>query len=279
MVDFTGGIVEVINLKPEPTSLFDDLMKVQQTGSLVTASIFESFEPKNLKGLIKKHSYSMTKLEEITTIDNKTIQLLILKNPYGDSEWTGAFSKNSKEWELISSQDRNRLMLKNEEDGEFFMSVEDFTEYFDRVQLCHLCPDAFDRQSCSSDWNIEVHHGEWSHDYSKTPKKFKVELQKAGTIVIALMQKNGRKELKSYFTTCIEVRESTSSKIISSNCPQAFGFLGFRETTARFELQAGDYDIIPINIWRGDGEFMLRVFTGTEAKFSNCLEQYGFKCR
>lgn len=57
MVDFTGGIVEVINLKPEPTSLFDDLMKVQQTGSLVTGSIFESFEPKNLKGLIKKHSY------------------------------------------------------------------------------------------------------------------------------------------------------------------------------------------------------------------------------
>jgi hypothetical protein len=50
-------------------------------------------------GLIKNHAYSLNDIIEINDPLNKgkSIRLLRLRNPWGKSEWKGAWSSNSEE--------------------------------------------------------------------------------------------------------------------------------------------------------------------------------------
>ena len=53
--------------------------------------------------------------------------MIKLRNPWGGSEWNGDWSDNSHLW----TQDlRNRVGLKREEDGIFFMAEKDYLKWF-----------------------------------------------------------------------------------------------------------------------------------------------------
>ena len=50
----------------------------------------------------------------------------------------------SDKWNLVPEEVRGTLGLKQELDGEFWMSFQDFCKFFTRVYICTLGPD-FDR--------------------------------------------------------------------------------------------------------------------------------------
>ena len=66
------------------------------------------------------------------------VRLLRLRNPWGSTEWKGAFSDTDKgRW---SRRLRNKLGYDPDrvdaDDGEFFMQWSDFTVNFEEIYLC-----------------------------------------------------------------------------------------------------------------------------------------------
>lgn len=286
MVDFSGGVIERIKLKPQPPNLFNTLMKAKQLGSLVTASIFEDNIEKRLKGLVGQHAYSVTNFEEITLIDRRRIQLLIVKNPWGRHEWNGAFADNAPEWKLISSHDHRKLKREIKDDGEFFMTLEDFTKNFDRVELCHLCPDAFDLKDCSNQWMKSIYEDKWVEGEFISPQVIvKLDSGDEGdkenlcTIIVALMQKHRRNLKAQNEYIKFEVFKASSGEVNQTFLEKQFfranqrvarhEFEPYREIVARFKLPPGYYVIVPSIESAKSGEFMLRVFTEAQHHRNN----------
>ena len=97
------------------------------------------------EGVPMRHAYSITKIVR-AEIKTGLIQLIRIRNPWGNrwdildtvtnlpipTEWRGAWSDKSKEWQDISEEERESLGLTVESDGEFFMSLQDFMKYFHR---------------------------------------------------------------------------------------------------------------------------------------------------
>lgn len=54
----------------------------------------------------------------------------------GSKEWNGAWSDGSREWHALSSSERRSLRLEEGDDGEFWMSFDDFCDNFTTLNIC-----------------------------------------------------------------------------------------------------------------------------------------------
>ena len=78
-------------------------------------------------GLVCGHAYSVTKVLNAQDIGNEL--LVRIRNPWGNEiEWKGAWSDHSTEWNLLTTQQKAAYGTTKENDGEFFMSIRDFTK-------------------------------------------------------------------------------------------------------------------------------------------------------
>lgn len=86
-------------------------------------------------GLVKGHSYAITDVRqlvldaehrELARVFNAPDKVLMirLRNPWGEKEWSGAWSDDAPEWELVSEKQRAELGLRIEEDGEFWYDLQ-----------------------------------------------------------------------------------------------------------------------------------------------------------
>uniref|UniRef100_A0A671S0S1 Calpain-1 catalytic subunit n=1 Tax=Sinocyclocheilus anshuiensis TaxID=1608454 RepID=A0A671S0S1_9TELE len=119
--DFTGGVTEMYELKKAPADLFSIIGRAIERGSLLGCSIditskFDQ-EAVTFKKLVKGHAYSVTAVEEVVYRGNMT-KLVRIRNPWGEVEWTGAWSDDSREWDNVDRSVRGRLQNRSE-DGEF----------------------------------------------------------------------------------------------------------------------------------------------------------------
>lgn len=65
------------------------------------------------------------------------------------------------------------MEFKRDQEGEFWMSFDDFYFNFDSMQFCHLTPESFSEEvtksgksSSSLEWNMMYEHGEWVRNKS-----------------------------------------------------------------------------------------------------------------
>ncbi|KAH9519602.1 hypothetical protein Btru_003120 [Bulinus truncatus] len=172
MVDLTGGISEFIDLsdkKKIPNNLFHLLCTSYTMKTLMGAAIAppdgatrNEIELSN--GLICGHAYSITGFKEIQ-LRPAIVDLVRLRNPWGHGEWKGAWSDKSPEMKQLSRDVRESLMFKEKDDGEFWMSFEDFKRHFDKLQLCHLQPDAIleklEDNSEKQKWYVSTYRDSW----------------------------------------------------------------------------------------------------------------------
>ncbi|KAF1388649.1 hypothetical protein PFLUV_G00092490 [Perca fluviatilis] len=215
-VDFTGGIAEVYYLDKAPPTLFQIMQKALRLGSLLGCSInkktnaeTEAVTPLNL---FKGHAYSVTGAEEVH-FQGEPVQLLRIRNPWGNKEWTGPWSDGSSEWNNVSKDEKSKLNHAAD-DGEFWMSYSDFIKQFSRLEICNLTPDALMSDDVAH-WKHYQFEGTWrvgstaggcsnfSATFSSNPQ-FVVRLEdvdddpldgKDGcTILVGLMQKDGRQQ-------------------------------------------------------------------------------------
>ena len=102
------------------------------------------------------HSITKVALANIVTPRAKgRIPLIRIRNPWGqETEWNGPWSDGAP------LEEKQRLGIHFEHDGEFWMSLKDFMKYFNQFEICNLSPDSLD-SSNPFRWEITAYHGQW----------------------------------------------------------------------------------------------------------------------
>ncbi|PIO38783.1 hypothetical protein AB205_0209400 [Aquarana catesbeiana] len=236
MEDFTGGVTEFYEIKDAPKDLFKIMKKAFERGSLIGCSIDAivpaQFETRMASGLVKGHAYSVTGVEE-TTFKADKVKLVRLRNPWGQVEWNGSWSDNSKEWNIIDKSEKARLQHQIKEDGEFWMSFDDFMKNFTKLEICNLTADALESDRLQT-WTVSVNEGRWVRGCSAggcrnfpdtywTNPQYRLKLLEEDddpednevvcSFLVALMQKNRRKDRKmgaNLFTIGFAIYEFTN---------------------------------------------------------------------
>ncbi|KAG5666810.1 hypothetical protein PVAND_014820 [Polypedilum vanderplanki] len=162
--NFTGGVTETYDLcNPDP-KLFIMMKKSFERNTLMDVALLDP--SKERLGLYSPHAYSITKVVTIKTLDDKEVDLIRIRNPWGNHvEWRGAWSDKSKNWENVSDEEKARIKFKVNTDGEFYMSFQDFLKSFDEIEICNLTPDLLDCTPRSDrEWKMKSFIGTLNND-------------------------------------------------------------------------------------------------------------------
>ncbi|XP_049724610.1 calpain-9 isoform X2 [Elephas maximus indicus] len=270
MEDFTGGVAETFETKGAPENFYLILEKALKRGSLVgcsieTRSAAES-EARTPFGLIKGHAYTVTGIDQVR-FQGKNIELIRVRNPWGQVEWNGAWSDK--------------------------MAFKDFKAHFDKVEICNLTPDALEDDTIHK-WEVTIHQGSWVRgataggcrnflDTFWTNPQIKLSLterdegQEECTFLVALMQKDRRK-LKRFGANVLTIGyaiyqspgkdEHLNKDFFKYHASQARSktFINLREVSDRFQLPPGEYILIPSTFEpHQEADFCLRIFSEKKA--------------
>uniref|UniRef100_A0A671UTY6 Calpain 2, (m/II) large subunit b n=1 Tax=Sparus aurata TaxID=8175 RepID=A0A671UTY6_SPAAU len=296
--DFTGGIAENYDLQRPPANLFQIIKKALEAGALLGCSIditsAADSEAVTRQKLVKGHAYSLTGAVEVN-FRGRNERLVRMRNPWGQVEWTGAWSDGSSEW----SQVQGDCPHANAEDGEFWMSFSDFCRHYNRVELCTLTPDTIEDDSVKH-WSVSKFDGSWrrgstaggcrNHPYTfwMNPQ-FVIKLDEEDddpddgevgcSFVVGLIQKNRRKlrkqgeDMHTVGFAIYEVRtEDTLGQrevhldknyfLTHAQTAKSETFINLREVCSRFKLPPGEYLIVPSTFEPHlNGDFCIRVFS------------------
>ncbi|ESK87854.1 hypothetical protein Moror_15302 [Moniliophthora roreri MCA 2997] len=156
-----------------------------------------------INGLIGSHAYSV-----LRAVECKGKRFVVLRNPWGQGEWTGPWSDGSKEWTPEWLEILPKLGHFFGDDGQFVMEYKDFLDVWDHVDRTLL----FDP--------IWVMSSQWLHVPARPPLSawsygdisFTFTLPEPSTTLIVLSQLDNR-----YF------------KKISGRCAWRFDFLLYKE--------------------------------------------------
>ncbi|XP_074091282.1 calpain-3 isoform X3 [Macrotis lagotis] len=300
MEDFTGGVTEFFEIKDAPRDMYKIMKKAIERGSLMGCSIDAivpvQYETRMASGLVKGHAYSVTGLEE-TTFKGEKVKLVRLRNPWGQVEWNGSWSDSWKDWVLIDKEEKSRLQHQVTEDGEFWMSYEDFIFNFTKLEICNLTADALESDKLKT-WTVSVNEGRWVRGCSAggcrnfpdtfwTNPQYRLKLLEEDddpednevicSFLVALMQKNRRKERKlgaNLFTIGFAIyevpKEMHGNKqhlqkdffLYNASKARSKTYINMREVSQRFRLPPSEYVIVPSTYDpHQEGEFILRVFS------------------
>lgn len=301
--DFTGGIIEDYDIKDMPKEqLLALIVRGFQMGSLYGCSIDadpEVTEARCDNGLVRGHAYSITAVQTVSGPRGMT-PILRIRNPWGnDAEWNGAWADNAREWDYVSYEEKHKMQVVFKNDGEFWMSFDDFVNYFEKLEVCNLGPAVMNEIAemtgadlPESAWTEFQCDGQWSNSYGtaggcKNYDSFPsnpqygtkiavgqntVENDGKATVIIALMQKF-RRELR------VQGLDNLPIGFNVYDLPQARRqdggyiehahvvaknpvYINSREVTARFRVPSGEYLVIPSTFKpQQEAEFLLRIYT------------------
>uniref|UniRef100_A0A8B9VY71 Calpain-3 n=1 Tax=Anas zonorhyncha TaxID=75864 RepID=A0A8B9VY71_9AVES len=262
------------------------------------------YETRMSCGLVKGHAYSVTAVEE-TTFKGEKIRLVRLRNPWGQVEWNGPWSDKSEEWNFINEAEKVRLQHKIAEDGEFWISFEDFMRHFTKLEICNLTPDTLEADKLQT-WTVSVNEGRWVRGCSAggcrnypdtfwTNPQYRLKLLEEDddpedeevicSFLVALMQKNRRKERKlgaNLYTIGFAIYEvpmhgtkhhlQKDFFLYNASKARSKTYINMREISERFRLPPSEYVVIPSTYEpHQEGEFILRVFSEKRSGISSLL--------
>ncbi|XP_016783506.2 neutral alpha-glucosidase C isoform X6 [Pan troglodytes] len=254
------------------------------------------YETRMACGLVRGHAYSVTGLDEVLFKGEK-VKLVRLRNPWGQVEWNGSWSDRWKDWSFVDKDEKARLQHQVTEDGEFWMSYEDFIYHFTKLEICNLTADALQSDKLQT-WTVSVNEGRWVRGCSAggcrnfpdtfwTNPQYRLKLLEEDddpddsevicSFLVALMQKNRRKDRKlgaSLFTIGFAIyevpKEMHGNKqhlqkdffLYNASKARSKTYINMREVSQRFRLPPSEYVIVPSTYEpHQEGEFILRVFS------------------
>ncbi|KAJ8876072.1 hypothetical protein PR048_023981 [Dryococelus australis] len=73
--------------------------------------------------------------------------------------------EESPEWRFIPEHTKEEIGLTFDDDGEFWMSYDDFKRHFSRLEICNLNPDSLSEEETTAKgkrrWEMSMFEGEW----------------------------------------------------------------------------------------------------------------------
>lgn len=189
-------------------------------------------------GLLPGHSYSIISCKEFSNY-----KLINLRNPWGKLMWTGDWSATSPLW----TSDIKRYVNPNfdEDDQNFWMSFEDFTQHFAALHVCRVknwdevrIKGKFIRVQDVEDPNLEVVVSKWFYS---------IDLPERVRLFIGIHQEDERQigvaGKRQYLDIGIVVLKRLNDGTITVIGKQDFE-IG-RQTELEIVLEPGSYIVLP----------------------------------
>uniref|UniRef100_A0A8C5KUY6 Calpain-13 n=1 Tax=Jaculus jaculus TaxID=51337 RepID=A0A8C5KUY6_JACJA len=145
LVDLTGGVVTIVDLHSSPSDLLMVVKTAAKAGSLMACATPKALTDESEvmeNGLVSQHAYTVTRAEQVQ-YRRGWAELIRLWNPWGSVEWRGPWKDGSQEWQETQDPRKSQL-YENKEDGEFWMSCQDFQENFSSLFICNQIPVTLD---------------------------------------------------------------------------------------------------------------------------------------
>ncbi|XP_077425629.1 calpain-1 catalytic subunit-like [Vanacampus margaritifer] len=300
LVDFTGGAHICINLSDPPQDLWELMCRAGQSMSLMGCGTPQGETSANTvlsNGLVQGHAYTVTGVKQMMS-RGQAVHLVRLLNPWGKGEWNGDWSDRSPLWETVSPQDRG-LCLSVVDNGEFWMSLEEFCRFYNDLDICCLCPDFLD-ESSSCHWKTSFYEGRWlagktaggcmNEQSFWTNPQYRVRIdqvhsecaskQGGKNMLVSLMQKPDKRNRAlvktlhigfSIFEVPQELkaqREMFPASFFSTNKPvvQTKNYINAREVMELVMLRPGEYLIVPATFKPNEtASFILTIISKAEA--------------
>lgn len=305
--DFTGGVSEITNLKKEESLLegaesreefFLSIKRQFRDHALMAASIpaasQDMMEKPTEMGLVIGHAYSVTAVKRIylkgtgllSFMNREKLPMIRLRNPWGGAEWKGAFSDGSEEWSKISSSARSTIGLTFDEDGEFWMTFDDFCVNFAHLAVCHRLSTSF---FTFNRWYLTEASGDWKREGGRSGgcinnrdtflnnPQFVFSVSSDDEVIVVLTQKNVKEhgeQLTAIGFTILKVEENRRYRL-HRLAREAFSseFINRRSVLLRKKLQPGRYVVVVCKFNPGEeGPFLIRVYLRCRGK-ARALEQ------
>ncbi|KAK8398222.1 hypothetical protein O3P69_003854 [Scylla paramamosain] len=309
LVDLTSGVSAHLDLTiggyvddfEKRKQLFKMMTKEMSEHSLMCCAItphsHEEAEMRTNVGLVKGHAYGVTACRKINIGDTglfsifkgaQKVRMVRLKNPWGEREWNGAFSDGSPEWSKVSASERQKLGLTFEDDGEFWMTFEDFLEHFTDLSICFLINTKF--LSFSKTWQETTFFSSWTigvqghntdraggcpnhkETFLRNPQyRFDVR-EETDDIIFQLMQRDAREHKQEGMQNLVigfhimKVEENRKYRVHRIHDAVATSdYIRTRSIFLREQLKQGRYVIIPTTFKPDEtGDFLMRIFTSKD---------------
>ncbi|XP_054852325.1 calpain-6 [Eublepharis macularius] len=311
LVDFTGAVAESIDMAKgkydrdisEQVRLFEELLKVHRRGGFISCYITplstRDFEAETAMGLIQGHSYSVTEIRKVSLgeqllscVKSEKLFMIRLRNPWGKKEWNGAWSDESEEWTNVSDKERKRIGLTVDNDGEFWMSFEDWCKNFTDVDICRfvntsifsihktwesglMCgtwrknPDPLLNRSggCLNNRATFLQNPQYVFDVKKVEDKVLISLQQKDQRV---HKKEGKGDNFVIGFEIFKVEDNRNCRMHTMHIQEKVAtsnYIDMRTVFLKVLLKRGRYVLIPTTFSPGvETEFMLRIFTDVPSK-------------
>uniref|UniRef100_A0A671WTC6 Zgc:136872 n=1 Tax=Sparus aurata TaxID=8175 RepID=A0A671WTC6_SPAAU len=297
LVDFTGGVHICINLSDPPPNLWELMCRAGKSKSLIGCGTPQGETSANTvlpNGLVQGHAYTVTGVKEVIS-QGQIVNLVRLWNPWGQGEWNGDWSDGSPLWQTVSPEDRE-MCLSVFDDGEYWMPLKAFCEFYSDLDICCLCPDFLDGSS-SCHWKTSFYEGRWvagttaggcmnNRDSFWTNPQFRVKIDKllsdcsAGpdekNMLVSLMQKPDKRNRRlvknlhigfSVFEVSIAQRGKFPASFFNTHAPiaQTKAYMNAREVMAFLMLKPGEYLIVPSTFNANEtASFILTILSKAE---------------
>ncbi|XP_021002623.1 calpain-9 isoform X2 [Parasteatoda tepidariorum] len=294
--DLTGGVAQNFRMSEhDPHVMFQTVNSCISRSTLLAASIHtDQRSPVRLRnGLVTQHAYSVTGLARVRTRTGE-VPLIRLRNPWGKGEWNGPWSDRSWEWDSLPERDQELLSVRIRNDGEFWMSFEDFLRNFTFLDLLHVGPDDWMLESAlhsKRPWRAVLARRRWRvgfnagggpqyKDTTAMNPQFRVHIAKSGAkkchVVVSILQfyslglqsmeQNKKHPLLPLGFTVYEVPPNISrinSHFVHTHQPlDVVQHPPVRESVIFFTLPPGDFVIMPFTAQPNcETKFLLRIFT------------------
>uniref|UniRef100_A0A3P9P6S7 Calpain-5-like n=1 Tax=Poecilia reticulata TaxID=8081 RepID=A0A3P9P6S7_POERE len=303
LIDFTGGVSEPLSLDCEALglsserrkALFQTLAKVHEHKSLITCSIRgETVESVLDCGLVRGHAYGITAVRKVRLVENpprtggtSRLFMVRMRNPWGTTDWKGAWSQGSEQWQQLSRAEREKMGIVVRDVGEFWMDFQDFCCYFTDVVVCRLVQrtllwpkvtEEMDRRSrCGGCIN---HRDSFLHN-----PQFMFEVQSKEEEVLICLQQEDRRVLKKngggenlpigFEVLKVEVNRCSRVQLVVEQAASSI-YMDSRSVTLRGTLASGRYVVLPTTFLPGDtGRFLLRLFSHSHVQLRCAKAQKG----
>ncbi|XP_030007141.1 calpain-5 [Sphaeramia orbicularis] len=312
LVDFTGGVSEPMDLTEDSfkededkrNQLFDRVLKVHNRGGLISCSIralsAADMEARLDCGLVKGHAYAVTDVRRVRLghgllafFRSDKLTMIRMRNPWGEREWNGPWSDSSEEWKKVSKSEREKIGVTVQDDGEFWMTFDDFVSNFTDLILCRLINTSY--LSFHKTWEEAVMRGSWrrhddplqnraggcsnnKHSFLQNPQYVFDVKKPEDEVLICLQQKDRRASLRhgrgENLAIGFDIHRVELNRTFRMHTPQqkvgGSIYINSRSVFLRVDLMEGRYVIIPTTFDPGlEGDFLLRVFTDVP---SECRE-------
>ncbi|XP_029972828.1 calpain-1 catalytic subunit-like isoform X2 [Salarias fasciatus] len=310
MMDFTGGIHMCVDLSSPPHNLWQLMCRAGKSSTLMGCGTPQGETSANTvmqNGLVQGHAYTVTGVKQLMTRE-KTVNLVRLWNPWGKGEWSGAWSDKSPLWQNVSPQDRE-MCLSVADDGEFWMNMEDFCEFYTDLDICGLSPDFLESDS-GCPWKTSMYEGRWvagttaggcmnNKDSFWTNPQYRIKIRGECSgkecdknLLVSLMQKPDKRNRRlvqslhigfSLFEITEQYKEQKGkfpASFFSRHSPvaQTATYMNAREVIEFLFLKPGEYLIVPSTFNANEtASFILTIYSKAETQCYENSAEYRFE--